>query len=278
MLSRISLSIRSRLADRRRYATARGWFLSLYNRLLRRAAGKWLPGQNRCVSVQLKEIADPFYLRLGTTDWLVLEELYFQGEYDALARIQLGNVRQIVDLGANVGLSVRLWRQRFPEAAVVAVEPDPDNVRILERNCAMDGKTQVVQACVAASARTVQIDRSLGAWGVRMVDGSQDQNQVSVKALPLSEILAEANFTGPIDLLKCDIEGTEAEVFANCADWIGRVRAILLEIHAPYTLEQWQKDIQAAGASMDVISTIKSYPTAFLILAAVPSLAQQAEV
>jgi FkbM family methyltransferase len=241
-----------------------------------RAGGNWLPGRNRAVTVYLKGIDGPFYLRLGSTDWLVLEEIYFHGEYDSLSRIQLGNVRQIVDLGANVGLSVRLWRQRFPDAAVLAVEPDPENVRTLERNCPMDGKTRVVQACVAGSARTVQIDRSNGAWGVRMVDEPSDQHRVSVKALPLSEILAEANITGSIDLLKCDIEGAEAEVFGKCAEWIGRVRALILEIHAPYTLSQWQKDIQAAGARMDVICTIKSDPNAFVILAAAPLPAQHA--
>jgi FkbM family methyltransferase len=278
MLSRMSAMIRRRLADRRQYARARDWFMSLYNRLLMRAAGKWLPGKYRSVAVYLKEIADPFYLRLGSTDWLVLEQIYFQREYDALSQLQLGDVRQIVDLGANVGLSVRLWRQRFPEAAVLAIEPDPDNVRALERNCPRDGKMKVVQACVAASARTVQIDRSAGEWGIRMVDCSPDQHRISVKALSLLEILAETNVTGPIDLLKCDIEGAEAEVFGKCAEWIARVRAMILEIHAPYTLDQWQKDMQAAGARMEVICTIKSDPNAFVILAAVPSLARQTGV
>ncbi len=276
MLRRLVDMTRRSLANRRHYVGTRDWLLSLYNRALLRIGSRWLPARGRLVAVRVREAADPFYLRLGSTDWLVLEEIYFHGEYDSLSRIQLGNVRQIVDLGANVGLSVRLWRQRFPDAAVLAVEPDPENVRALERNCPMDGKTRVVQACVAGSARTVQIDRSNGAWGVRMVDESPDQHRISVKAMPLSEILAEANITGSIDLLKCDIEGAEAEVFGNCAEWIGRVRALILEIHAPYTLSQWQTDIQAAGAHMDVVCTIKSDSNAVVVLAAVPSLAQHA--
>ena len=276
IFSRMTGMIRRRLADRRRYARVRDWLMSIYNRLMMRRGGHWLPGQNSFAAVYLKGIQDPFYLRLGTTDWLVLEEIYFHHEYDALSRINLENIRQIVDLGANVGFSVRLWRQRFPEAIVLAVEADPENVLALRRNCPTDGKTQVVQACVAASARTVQIDRSNGEWGVRMVDASSDPGRISVKAMPLSEILAETNFEGPIDLLKCDIEGAEAEVFGNCADWIGRVRAMILEIHAPYTLDRWQQDIQANGARMEVVCTIKSDPNAFVILATAPSLAGRA--
>jgi FkbM family methyltransferase len=222
--------------------------------------------------VCLKGFADPFFLRVGTTDWLVLEEIYVHGEYDCLSQIQLDNVRQVVDLGANVGFSVRLWRQKFPAAAVLAVEPDPDNVSVFRLNCGGDPNTRIVQACVAASARTVQIDRSHGAWGVRMVDGPRNQNHVEVKALPLSEMLASENITGDIDLLKCDIEGAEAEVFADCAAWIARVRVLILEIHAPYTLSQWEKDVRAAGANLEVICTIKSNPEAFVILATVPSL------
>jgi FkbM family methyltransferase len=266
--------IRRRLADRRHYAGVQDWFMSLYNRVLQREWAKRFPGFGKFARVYLKGIADPFYLRLGSTDWLVLEEIYFHGEYDALSRIELGDVRQIVDLGANVGLSARLWRQRFPQAAVLAVEPDPDNVIALRRNCGTDGKIRVVQACVAASARTVQIDRSTGAWGVRMMDGPPDLNRVAVKALPLTDILADEKISGGIDLLKCDIEGAEAEVFGNCADWIARVRAVILEIHAPYTLSRWQDDVRAAGAQLNVICTVKSSPDVTVVLAAAPSLAQ----
>ena len=34
-----------------------------------------------------------------------------------------------------------------------------------------------------------------------------------------------------IDLLKVDIEGAGKEVFDNCSAWIGRVGAIVVELH-----------------------------------------------
>jgi FkbM family methyltransferase len=261
--------IRRRLAERRRYARFRDWIMSLYNRLLMRSAGKWLPGRGKLVSIYLTEISAPFFLRLGSTDWLVLEEIYFHGEYDAILRQQLSGVRQIVDLGANVGFSVRFWRQHFPDAKVTAVEPDPGNLEVLKRNCGTDPNVQVVQACVAGSARTVQIDRSQGEWAIRMTD-KENGGGLAVKALPLTQVLSETGMEGFIDVLKCDIEGAEAEVFADCREWIGRVQSLVLELHPPYTLQRWEKDTQAAGQPMDVICTIKSDPSAYVILA-IPS-------
>lgn len=255
-----------RLAERRHYARTRDWMMSLYNRLLMRSAGKWLPGRGAVARIYLRGISSPFFLRLGSTDWLVLEEIYFHGEYDAILRRQLSDVRQIVDLGANVGFSVRFWRQHFPDARVTAVEPDPGNLEVLQRNCGSDPKVKVIQACVAGSARTVQIDRSKGEWAVRMIEETSGGG-LAVKALPLTEILDETGMEGPIDVLKCDIEGAESEVFANCGEWIGRVQSLILEVHPPYTLGRWEKDMQAAGKLMDVVCTIKSDPNATVVLA-----------
>jgi len=271
-LRRVKEMIRRSVATRGHYPRTRDWLLSLYNRVLQHKIGPWLPGNGRLARVYVKDFPQPFYVRVGTTDWLVLEEIYVHGEYDSLSDIQLENVRQIVDLGANVGFSVRLWRQKFPAAAVLAVEPDPDNAVILQQNCGGDPNVQIIQACVAASARTVQIDRSGGAWGVRMVEGSNNPTRIEVKALPLGEMLASKNFAGDIDLLKCDIEGAEAGVFANCAAWISRVRVLILEIHAPYSVAQWQKDVQAAGSELKIIRTVKSIPEVTVFLAAVPSV------
>ena len=63
----------------------------------------------------------------------------------------------------------------------------------------------------------------------------------------MSEILEQAGVSGEIDLVKCDIEGAEAEVLARCADWITRVRALVIELHAPYTEELLRRDLAANG-------------------------------
>jgi FkbM family methyltransferase len=268
MLRSVAGKAKRSLANRRRYTRTRDWLKSLYNRVLQRKWARHFPAWGHFATIYLKGISDPFYLRLGSTDWLVLEEIYFHGEYDSLSQLDLTDVRTIIDLGANVGLSVRLWRRKYPDAIVLAVEPDPENMSALHRNHGADPKIMTVQACIGASEGIVRLDRSGGAWGVRMANGSTQDSGIEVQSLPLSEILRQQKIDGPIDLLKCDIEGAEAEVFANCADWINRVRAVVLEIHAPYTLDRWREDTRAAGAKLEIISTNKSSTDTMVVLAA----------
>ena len=42
----------------------------------------------------------------------------------------------IVDLGANIGLSLALFSERYPEARIYGFEPAPDHFEILQLNIA----------------------------------------------------------------------------------------------------------------------------------------------
>ena len=55
-----------------------------------------------------------------------------------------------------------------------------------------------------------------------------------------------------INLLKCDIEGSEAELFANCASWIGRVENLIIEVHPPYSTERLHEDLRRASWEFDI--------------------------
>lgn len=83
----------------------------------------------------------------------------------------------------------------------------------------------------------VLIDPGLDAWGfqVRQPDGDSHEAQdlltkEQVDALTVDDLFREYAIDR-IDLLKLDIEGSEAEVFASSSGWIDRVDAICLELH-----------------------------------------------
>jgi hypothetical protein len=62
------------------FAGLRDRALYIYGRILRR--NSWsLPGRHAIAQVRLRGQRDPFHLRLASTDWLVLEEIFQQGEY-----------------------------------------------------------------------------------------------------------------------------------------------------------------------------------------------------
>jgi FkbM family methyltransferase len=254
--SRPTLSSRlsRRWHNRKLYRSAADWLWSLYNRLLISRIGCYFPLRGRIRPVHLSALDKPLWIRLGTTDWLVLDHIYHHAQYDSILKQNLGDVRNILDLGSNIGMSIRLWQVHYPGAKIVGVEPDDQNLSICRRNAAEAGENNVhlVHACVAASPRTVYLNRELGEWGIIMTDtptGKAGETGVPAKTVPV--ILNEAHITGPIDLLKCDIEGAERELFADCSAWIGHVRHLLVELHGDYTAAKFREDVERNGGQFE---------------------------
>lgn len=236
-----------RLAERRSFATTSGWLWSLVDRALNRRTNLklWRGSLKR---VRLRGHDRPFFLRLGTSDWLVLKEIFVDGEYQELAKLDPRSIRTILDLGANIGLSVRLWQKMFPGAHIIAVEPDAGNMAVCRANANAAPSPEpapVLQTCcVGGTRRKVTMDHSGGQWAYKMRDAAT--GTTTIDALTIPDVLAAARTDAPIDLLKCDIEGAEAELFAHASPWIGRVGVIIVELHEPYTVERFKADLASA--------------------------------
>ena len=251
---------------RQRFAGGRDWLLHLYNRVLRRFPHLPLPRRGAVVAVRLSGQLDKFFVRLGSTDLLVLDELFHTGEY-AFVQDALNNVRTIVDLGANVGFSLRYWQQVFPAARMLAVEPDHDNCRLCELNAAAAGSTSqltLVRACVGSHRRKVRLGGG-EEWAYRMEESVAGDAGLT-EVIPLGELLAGHFGGGEIDLLKCDIEGAEQEVFADCGAWIGRVKAIVIELHPPYSVDRFLSDLGSSGAQFEIVREFAAKQCPVLLL------------
>src|SRR5215471_7071905 len=70
------------------------------------------------------------FLRPGTTDQNVYEQVLLEKEYD----IDLGSPSFIVDAGAHIGLTSIFFASKYPGATVVAIEPEPSNFALLVQN------------------------------------------------------------------------------------------------------------------------------------------------
>jgi hypothetical protein len=87
-----------------------------------------------------------------------------------------------------------------------------------------------------------------------------------VKAMRIPDILGYAGVNGEIDLLKCDVEGAEGEIFANCSDWIARVRNILVEIHSPCSAASIRSDILRNGGAFQALELLEPHGLPSLLL------------
>ncbi len=247
-------------AARHHYAETSDWLFSFYHRLLLYFPWLPLPWRNATRRVRLHGMREPLNVRLGTTDWYVLEEVFLDKVYEPLNHRRLTNVHNVLDLGANTGFTIRLWQILYPAARIVAVEPDGANLTMCKYNALKNAggeQLKFVQACVAGRARSVFLDRSTGAWRFSLSDVG-GPGAKPLPAITLPQILESCAIDGPIDLLKCDIEGSEEEVFADCRAWIANVRNLVVELHQPYSSERFFEDLRRAGGRFDVYHQVTS--------------------
>ncbi len=238
------------------YTTKTGFLLAFWDKIL--STSKWpLPGRGGVYHLLVTGNPRPFELRRGTTDLIILLELLAGGEYAPAVTRLSGRCQTVVDLGANAGFSIRLWADTFPECRIFAAELDSENVRACRANIELAGIAQRVvldEVCLVGRKRTVYIDRSGGKCGIRASDAVSGGSPVV--GTTMEEFLGNNGVPEKIDLLKCDIEGGEGEIFKNCSAWINRCRVIVVETHAPYNAEELLEDIRSAGG---MISEFRCY-------------------
>ncbi|MEP6733224.1 MAG: FkbM family methyltransferase [bacterium] len=169
--------------------------------------------------------------RAGTTDWMVFQQIFVEGEYDFIG--VRDDPRSIVDCGANVGYTTAWLLTRFPAARCIAVEPDPDNFALLRHNLVQFGDRVTLRNEAVwshASALRLVRDNVLGEWGTTVRE-CNDGEAADVVGVDMNALIALSGTNG-IDLLKMDIEGGETAVFgANPERWLDRVRACIVELH-----------------------------------------------
>ena len=88
----------------------------------------------RVFRLRAKDALYPLYCRPGTSDLEVFRQVFMERQYACLGAAP--SPRLIVDCGANVGYSSAYFLSRFPDAKLIAVEPDSGNFQMLQRNLA----------------------------------------------------------------------------------------------------------------------------------------------
>jgi FkbM family methyltransferase len=168
----------------------------------------------------------PIELRIGSTDADVYGQVLVDEQYAVVADGYA--VEVIVDCGANVGYTSAYLLSRFPQARVVAIEPFPANALLCRRNLAPYGsRATVIEAAVWSHCTRLVLDHAGGKeWGVG-VRAARQGEAGEIEAIDLPSLGLNR-----IDILKIDIEGSEAELFAKNTDrWLPSVSNIAIEFH-----------------------------------------------
>lgn len=150
------------------------------------------------------------------------------------------------DIGANVGYYTLLASHRVgPSGRVVAFEPLPANVRLVERHLRLNRVRNVSVHEVAVSDRE---GRARFAPNASNAMGKlSDAGSIEVAMISLDSFVSAAGLPDPT-LLKIDVEGAELGVLRGAATLLDRARpSILLATHGAHVHQQCCDVLRNAG-------------------------------
>ena len=173
-------------------------------------------------------IRNPVQIRVRTSDPSTYEGILLRGEYVFDLPF---SPKIIVDAGANIGMASIYFAHTYPEAKIIAIEPEASNYAVLARNVLpypaivpvhaalwnRDGEINVGQPNPATGAS--------GKWAFVTHEGSGPK----VRAITMQTLMGEMCIP-VIDLAKIDIEGAEQEVFEDTR-WLTGVGCLMIELH-----------------------------------------------
>jgi FkbM family methyltransferase len=184
------------------------------------------------VTCRVKRPFPPHVLsvRVPSSDVLLYRQIFERHEYEVPV---CRTPAVIVDAGANVGLSAVYFAHRFPNAQIIAIEPEAHNFAMLASNVADYPNVIPVKAALWHANTVIELfDPGIGPWGY--VSGSATNAigtwRQRTPAITLDKVLCDYAIDH-VDLLKMDIEGSEREVLGSSAGWIDAVDAVIVELH-----------------------------------------------
>ncbi len=141
----------------------------------------------------------------------------------------------IIDCGSNIGVSILRYKELYPNARIVAFEPDPQLFQVLERNVrrnALENIECIQRAIWAESGQQQFISFRSGDSQAGRIDmndpedAETDSELFDVKTVWLGEYLQNK-----VDFLKLDVEGAELVVLESCKELLFNVCQMMVEVH-----------------------------------------------
>lgn len=174
-------------------------------------------------------------LRYGTSDEQVFQGVFLSTEFLFLSVFKAGDVVSILDLGANSGCTTILLASAFPNATVIAVEPDVDSFDLLVENTRDFGSRVIcVNKAVWGEQETLGFSKSPyrggGHWARRVEPADTMDGNLCVKCTTIDDIMIE-HCLKSLDILKVDIEGAEISVLQHGGKWLELLSCVAIELH-----------------------------------------------
>lgn len=153
----------------------------------------------------------------------------------------------IIDAGANIGASCVYFSTTYPEAQVVAIEPEKENCKLLRLNC-HGRRVEINEAALGnRPGRLYLQDPGLSSWGFRV----GDKGTYPVDVITVDQVLEKFAAGHMPFILKIDIEGGEQSLFDGTSAWLSRFALVVIELH------DWM--LPGSGSSHNFLRKLAEY-------------------
>jgi FkbM family methyltransferase len=177
-----------------------------------------------------------FYCRLNKDDF----KLMAAHEDEILDQFNPKRGDTIVDVGAHIGLYSLIAAKRVGSSGkVIAIEPDPENCKLLQRNVELNKLTNVtILECAAFSSNSkLKLylpgkERGFTKLSTLMANRAVTENFLEIDATTLDYLLVMQGIA-QVNWIKIDVEGAELEVLKGAAVTLSESKdvALLIEVH-----------------------------------------------
>lgn len=216
---------------------------SRFQNLLRSLSWRWLNWKHGFFFRRLRlEHTTQNGIRIpirNLADWAIYKDIFASGEYDVAIRGALGAARgtcRILDLGANVGIFAKrllhLRRVEYPRVNVdlICVEGLPATYRVLEAEfprLMANESVRLIHGLAGKRDGSALLKADIFHAMTSLSNSGAGQG-VKVSFVDLDELTSEWT---EIDLLKCDVEGSEELVIRNYPTLLTRTIRAVFEFH-----------------------------------------------
>lgn len=216
------------------------------------------------VAIHIKTAGnEPVYCRYNNDDHFVMHYTFFEQLHLPPAKLPKDAV--ILDLGSNIGLTVRHLKFLFPNSKIIGVELDKENYLLAQKN------TQHLKNCTMING-AIWYQNGFVNYTGDIPQGFHCEENLAVgigrvKAITIESLMKENNIS-KIDFIKMDIEGAESKIFDLDIAWLNCTNSINLEVHNHEPLDKYIEIFKSKGFSCMISkqhwSSILAYRSVFI--------------
>lgn len=206
-----------------------------------------------CYRLPATNLAFPIFCRALSSDLYAYNQIFIEMEYDCTDMIKTPEL--ILDCGANVGYTSVFFLNKYPDAQVIAVEPESGNFELLKRNLSAYGnRVTALNAAIWPTSTRLCIERENSGfrreWSMRVAPlEGREECSMQIDAIDIGHLLNESGHR-KLDILKLDVEGAESMIFSeNYSDWIGKVECFVIELHDEQGEQRFFEALSSSGGS-----------------------------